>query len=298
MRILVVTLYSGENEFDECIASIQRQTYQSFEHLVIRDLPKREAHHRLFGEFMRRRDELDLLVKVDADMVLLRDNLFEQIVEKFARTPELIRLLIELDDFFTGRRMWGLNVYRNTLEWEARDDLVFTDRVNVAPEATRYDDCELAPAAVHCGNPSPFQAFHFGVHRGFKACEAIRREEWMTLYHRLRELADARRRFSELQDLRLGLAALGGELALQGKFAATELSYTNPRVEQIFKQYVDCSYAELNRLIRENCRRNFGFVAPMWRAELLRGASFTLPLRCLLPRAALDQLSRYVKRAA
>jgi len=37
MKILVGTLYSGENEFEECVASIQKQSIKGFEHLVVQD---------------------------------------------------------------------------------------------------------------------------------------------------------------------------------------------------------------------------------------------------------------------
>ena len=37
MRIMVATLYCGENEFDECRESILRQSYSNFEHVVIKE---------------------------------------------------------------------------------------------------------------------------------------------------------------------------------------------------------------------------------------------------------------------
>ena len=39
MRIFVGTLKTIENEFEECVASIERQTHQNFEHFVFEDLP-------------------------------------------------------------------------------------------------------------------------------------------------------------------------------------------------------------------------------------------------------------------
>ena len=48
MKIYVGTLYSGENEFEECVAAIQNQTYKNYDHFVIRDLPNKEAHVTLF----------------------------------------------------------------------------------------------------------------------------------------------------------------------------------------------------------------------------------------------------------
>lgn len=58
MKVLVGTLYSGENEFSECKESLEKQTHKGFEHLIIENLPKKEAHHKLFSTFMERKTSL------------------------------------------------------------------------------------------------------------------------------------------------------------------------------------------------------------------------------------------------
>ena len=84
MKILAVTLFAGENERDACLASVAGQTHPAVEHWVIENLPKREAHEKMFGGFLARRDEFDVMIKVDADMVLCRDDLFKKIAARFA----------------------------------------------------------------------------------------------------------------------------------------------------------------------------------------------------------------------
>jgi hypothetical protein len=81
MRILAGTLYTIENEFEDCCRSIRNQTYKNYDHLVIRNLPKKEAHNNLYQAFVDEADRYDLLVKIDADMVLCDENLFERIVK-------------------------------------------------------------------------------------------------------------------------------------------------------------------------------------------------------------------------
>jgi hypothetical protein len=39
MKLLVGTLYTIENEFEQCCAAIDRQTYDHFDLVVIRNLP-------------------------------------------------------------------------------------------------------------------------------------------------------------------------------------------------------------------------------------------------------------------
>jgi len=102
-RILVGTLYAGENEFEECLASIKRQTYRGWSHFVIRDLPKQEAHKKLYQTFMNRADEFDLFIKVDSDMVIENENLFKGIAARFKGDPSLEQLSIAVKDFFTDQ---------------------------------------------------------------------------------------------------------------------------------------------------------------------------------------------------
>ena len=116
-RILVGTLYSGENEFEECVASIKKQSYQNFEPLVIRNLPNKEAHDTLYKTFMDRSHEFDLMIKIDADMVIENERLFEKIVRKFQRNDKLKDLEIAVFDFFSNQLIWGMHAYRNTVKW-------------------------------------------------------------------------------------------------------------------------------------------------------------------------------------
>jgi hypothetical protein len=103
MRILVGTLYSGENEFEECLAAIHSQIGVDFEQLIIENKPELEAHRLLFTSFLERAAEFDLLVKVDADTVLGSPELFGRISDRFEAEPTLEVLSIGLQDFFTGK---------------------------------------------------------------------------------------------------------------------------------------------------------------------------------------------------
>ena len=52
MRLLVITLATIENEFEECVESIARQTYRDYHHIIFRDLASMEANRALYGTFM------------------------------------------------------------------------------------------------------------------------------------------------------------------------------------------------------------------------------------------------------
>ncbi len=265
MRILVGTLYSGENEFEECLAAIQSQTYHNFDHLIIKDLPQHEAHKKLYSTFMSNSDNYELLIKVDADTVLNTDHLFEDIIRKFSENPWLEVMTIAVDDFFTGRRIQaGLQISRNTVTWDLDKDTAFPDIPNILTEHFLYDTVELAPAATHCKNPSRFQAFHYGVHRGIKALQRIHSTtHWLGIQH-------VWNNFLRSGDVRLGLAVVGAELVYAGKFAKLDADYTKSTMLEHFKAFETMDSNQVKRKIHQLRFRNWGFLPNDLRRRLIR----------------------------
>ena len=264
MRILVGTLYSGEKEFDDCLASIQKQTYKNFEHLIIRDLANSEAHTRLFNSFLESKDQFTLLIKVDADMVISSDTLFGDIVDKMTQFPNLDVFSIAVIDFFSGQLINGLNTYRNTVTWDYENETMFVDIPVVSPERTNYDQTVLAPAAVHCKNPSKFQAFHYGVHRGLKSIA----QQHSTSHWAL--LEKTWRNFLRTQDVRIGLAILGAELVYAGLVSKEDVDYTNPRLLSLLEKYKSLDAQTIKREITKLRYKHWGFLPGDLRRRLIR----------------------------
>ncbi len=297
MRLLVATLATNENELDACVAAIRRQTHQDFEHILIENLPKREAHEKLFRTFMRRRGDVDLLVKVDADMVIRSPRLLERVDERFRQDDGLEVLSIGVQDFFTDRLVSGLNVYRNTVRWTPTGDQVFTDQFPALLGRARFDYTHLAPAADHCPDPHPRQAFHFGVHRGVKAQVALRRGMIDDYYARFMDIDRTWRHYLRCGDSRLALAVLGGELALAGHFVEDQLDYGNPQVEAVLGAHKERSREELEAAIRRVRGLAWGLLPGRLRMEALRGDLPSLPLRWLVPLSWRDRLRAISRRA-
>jgi hypothetical protein len=252
MRIFVGTLKTIENEFKECCAAIARQSHQDFEHVVFEDLPNKAAHDALYRGFMARSDEFDLMIKVDADMVIEDEDLFAKITDRFEAHPNLKDLEIAVHDFFSDQLIWGMHAYRNTMRWESTDEDLFVDRCPVAPEEHMYDDSDLAPAAIHCKNPSPFQAFHYGVHKALKMLQPGRREknESYTRFH-WRNINRTREHFERTGDRRLAFALLGAEMGFRGGVEPAHIDYSNPFLHRRFKPYADLSVPELREKIQD-----------------------------------------------
>lgn len=272
MRVLVGTLYSQENEFRDCLDAIAAQTYPTYEHRVIAGLPKREAHRQLYRYFLDNPRDFQVLIKVDADMILSSREFFADVADRFQRHPHVDLVTVRVHDFFTDRLIWGLNSYRNRFEWPRQHDAVFTDSMPIPRWRQICDSRELAPAASHCANPSDFQAFHFGVHRGVKAAVAAARGNRTQARTRCWDLERTWLHLKRRPDVRLALACLGGELAIDGSFGPEHLDYGATFPQQVFAEYQDSDLEALAKEVRKLRRSNSGRLPWYLRAEALRWA--------------------------
>jgi hypothetical protein len=222
-----------------------------FDHLIIKNLPNEDAHKTLYKSFMNKVEEYDLLIKVDADMVLCSRTLFEDIVDRFESDPVLAWLSIAVYDFFSGQLINGLNSYRNTLKWSFNDNTLFVDMPDNFEGTHIHDKTELAPAAIHCKNPSNFQAFHYGVHRGLKSLRS--KTHWHLLNCTWKN-------YLEKGDPRIGLAVLGAELVYSGTLSAENVNYDNEKLREVFLNFNKLNSNQLKKEIRKFRLRNWGFL--------------------------------------
>ena len=264
MKIFVGTLFSGENEFEECKLSIKNQTYENYDHFILKNLPNKEAHVTLFKSFIEKSKQYDILIKVDADTVILRDSLFGEIVEKMTNNPWLDVFCVGIYDFYTDSIINGIATYRNTVKWNFEDQSMFVDIPKVSNDRYLYDSTVLAPAAIHCKNPSPFYAFHFGIHRGLKSIQRIHSTSHWKIIRKVQE------NFINTGDVRLGLAVLGSELVYAGKFRKEDVDYTNSKAKNYFIQHQNLTSIELIKKIQKLQKLNWGFLPNNIRQKVLR----------------------------
>ena len=98
-------------------------------------------------------------------MVFINEFALEQIVDLFKTTDDLDHGQFALSDWYSDSLIMGLHVTTNRAIWKKND-------VDPIPEISgkRIDlGNGIAPFALHSPNPSPFQTYHFGVHRALKA---------------------------------------------------------------------------------------------------------------------------------
>lgn len=254
-RILVLTLYAGENEFDRCCASLAAQTYGNWDHKIFKNMGNVEGHHALYSAVMDNADKYDLFIKLDADMLLSGTHVLQDIVGMFKSTADLDHLIVACDDFMTGRPIIGVHTFSNRVRWNRRPDGIFLDPSPSRPGRRKIIEEPETSFFQHTPDPAPFQAFHFGAHRALKLTQRGRsaaekrteamRTQWDTLYH-------AWEQFRILGDRRHALALVAADMVIAGEIGEGAHDYADLGLRRAFEATVTLSDAELKARLQPN----------------------------------------------
>lgn len=173
-RTLVITLFSGEQELGLLKDSLISQTYKNWSHEIISFLPEVEAHRKLREQIETRKDEFDLFIKLDADMVFNSDDSLRKIVDFFVKEPRLDHLVTPVFDIPSSSNIYGAHFYRSGVYFPYGGDGLFTDP-NPRINGIRYIEPINTKAYInHMQDPSDKQAFLLGVHRILKVVQRDR----------------------------------------------------------------------------------------------------------------------------
>lgn len=219
-KLFIGTLFSGENELSMCIDMINKQKYQNYKHIIYKYLPNKEAHDKLFSDFLSC-PEFSYLIKIDADCVLIDENFFNRVVNTFKENPSIDLVAFYVYDFFEMIDNMSLNCYRQGFSLINKGEL-FTDRITNIPKdrqlISKYVSC------IHCPDPSPFQAFHFGFH-----AQAKKRDI---------SLKNTFKAFLKTLERKRAYALCGSIEFLKGEFDVSDLQiFNNPKLLSISKTY-------------------------------------------------------------
>jgi hypothetical protein len=197
-RVWVGTMFCGEGDFEKSKEALKQQEGVDVFHHVIAHMPEREAHNALWAAWRKYRSENPdcIFVKVDADTVLRHKDVLNHVVGLFRINTRVTGIQCQLDDYFTGGFIAGLNCFSPKVTFRDTADDLFCDRnVDVDHDLVmRMGDLpeSLTPAANHCHHAHPQQAFHFGVHRILKGQHHIinaTRQMWLSKKDRVRGMA-------------------------------------------------------------------------------------------------------------
>ncbi len=235
---LVGVLYSGENEFTECISGINSQTGVSFDYFVIKNKLKKEAHTLLYKQFMQSHDDFLFFIKIDADMVIIDPSLFSNLKSHFTQNPDKDLIQFTLYDFFTGQYIWGVHCYRSSVCWPEKDNHVFTDTTPVPKEKRIYDEKLFSKSILHCPNPSNFQCFHYGVHRAAKIIQpGSKLKKRGASKNHWKNFTYLETQYKNMFDRRLGLAIIGHECIYAKILNDQNLNYSDKKSNKVFTFY-------------------------------------------------------------
>lgn len=168
LRVLVITLYSGENEYEKASQKIRAQNYPSIEHKVIAFKANCDAHRELYNTIENLSDQFDVFIKLDADMVLRDENTIADIVSEFSCNGELDHAVFCVRDWASQTEIMGLHAFSNRVSWMGNEEKLFVDR---NPTVSGYRELywtKPAPVANHMPDPDHYQAYLFGFHRALK----------------------------------------------------------------------------------------------------------------------------------
>ena len=172
--VLVLTMYSGEAENEKCLEALRSQEYSSWEQRVFENLANEEAHRRVYAAVMAERDRFDLFLKLDADMVLADSNVLADLVRIFEIRPQLDHLVVAVSDWMTDSKIIGAHQFSNRVVWREHSETLYVDPDPDFPGEKLMLHNPARDLILHSCNPSPFQAFHFGAHRGLQASHTIK----------------------------------------------------------------------------------------------------------------------------
>ena len=167
--VLVGMLHVGEPSVGRVREHIHEQADVDVELIEIAHQTKWEAHRRLFDAFTTASIDHDAVVKIDADMELLESRLLHAIGLLFRRHSDLDHLILGVDDWYSGRRIQGMNAWRRGVRWTSPPPELFTDLArNTARTKLKVMDAGR-PLVLHATDPSDEQAVRYGLQRGLKA---------------------------------------------------------------------------------------------------------------------------------
>lgn len=246
--ILVLTMYSGEGEFDRCRRSLESQIYTAWEHRTFENLPDAEAHALLYRTIMAENQKYDLFFKLDADMVLADSEVLSDLVRVFADWPDLDHLVVAVTDWMTDNYMIGAHLFSNRVWWRHHDETLYVDPDPTFPGQKLIIERPSRDLVLHSDDPTPLQAFHFGAHRGLQASQSSRallnlrphdaRIQWQYL-------ARVWCHFESCGDRRLGLAILAADMVFRNLLPATVNEYSDGALLAAFNEVEDLTDSEI-----------------------------------------------------
>lgn len=224
--VYVGTMYSGEGDIDECIRMINAQVGVSVRHVIIRNLPEKEAHNTLWRGWRESKQDFEFFVKVDADTVINDETAFQELWELF-QDEDVTGIQCPLHDFYSDSLINGMNCFSPHVIFRDTDDELYCDRVDEGhKKVLRAPNLPsiLRPVGKHCWYSKDVHSFHYGLHRRLKGQTSL--------------LQKVRSAWEKEPDRRRGLALLGAKAAVSWQ-SAKGFNYDDNEFKDVYKRTLE-----------------------------------------------------------
>lgn len=250
-RVLILTLYSGENELCDSRRLLNIQTYKYWKQIVLSNLPNREAHDKLYSYIMRYYKDYDLFIKLDADMALIDSNSLKKIVDFFEDNPNVDQANFSVSDVLSGLDIMGLLVFTNKVSWIKSEEMLFVDHAPIIRGRRLLVWDEPAPIAFHCPDPHLFQAFHYGAHRALKAIQRDRpNKRWVQSALQWHLLMSVWNYYKRSKDRTRGFLILGALSVWRKDVDTTANEYRDESLKRKYEEYISLNDWEIYLLLK------------------------------------------------
>lgn len=251
-KIMVLTLHSGENEFEDLCKSLDTQTHTNWDHRVFRGLGNQEGHKALYTCIMDNQKDFDLFVKVDADMMFSRPEVLRDIIQEFRDRPTLDHYIVACQDFMTGDDIIGVHTFSNRVNWVTSGQGIFNDPDPIRPGTRKIITSPKISYFHHASNPSSLQAFHFGAHRALKLVQrdfTLEQKRVAAIKTQWKVLTGLWTQYQRYGDRRHILALVGADLVISGSLGAGADDYHNDALTTSYEKYSVLTSRELASLV-------------------------------------------------
>jgi hypothetical protein len=237
---LIGIMSSGERERAASIASLRGQSVTEWDLFEVENLPNKEAHDSLYATFMASADAYRHFLKLDADMVFRDAHGLAALLDLFKVAGRDL-VMTEVHDWASDMLTPGLLAFSNRVRWNINPDRLMVDHAPIFPGAGHRVWGPPAPLVEHSPDPSPFQAFRYGLHRVLKAVQPDRRDKDLRRavlhWSLLKNIWRAHQRHGDERRL---CALLGAEVVLSDLCDRMQVldNYSGNYVQALFDQLV------------------------------------------------------------
>lgn len=239
-KICILTAYSGENEFETCCNMIKKQYMVSVHHIIVENKPILEAFDYLYSSWEKIKYDYDLMVQVDADMILNNEHCIREMYDILYSNDRYNVLTAPVKDFYTNTNIWGIHAYKPIIKFNRLKNKYAPDEEYDKTNRVRVPGWSLDSKAFcsHGSMPNLRTAFHFGWHRRLRANAGKR--------HQFANLKKIKFAYEKTKDPMRG-HALNGAKAAENYYNASgdtsPIEYNNP----IFIEHLVRYESELQR---------------------------------------------------